>query len=148
MYIEIVWIAQSFVTKLGMVVHHHELEILVEKLVKVTVRAYLIRIWLSAIDSEQMILLQPDLVWWCIILSQSAQWKIGLLWSIIGGSCHKYNFCHDKRFVATKHIFWCNKSMLVATKYLSQQKLYLWQLPPVIVVKVTKKVKVTHKKKV
>ena len=50
-------------------------------------------------------------------------------------------FCHDKNmlvlsrqhvFVMTKHIFCCNKSMLVTTNVLSWQKLYLWQLPPII----------------
>ena len=41
--------------------------------------------------------------------------------TIIGGSCHKYNFCRDKRvFFATKD----EKNMLVTTKLcLSQQKL-------------------------
>ena len=43
--------------------------------------------------------------------------------SIIGGSCHKYNFCHDQKFfcdkhifVVTKHIFYRDKSMIVMTK--------------------------------
>ena len=37
--------------------------------------------------------------------------------AIIGGSCHKYNFCRDKHvFVATKHVFSHDKSMLAATK--------------------------------
>ena len=35
--------------------------------------------------------------------------------SITGSSCHKYHFCHD-------------------TSFLSWQKWYLWQLPPVILV--------------
>ena len=45
-------------------------------------------------------------VWWC-------------LWNTIGGNCHKYNFCHDKRvIVVTKH-----RSMLVVTNIiLSRQK--------------------------
>ena len=54
-----------------------------------------------------------------------------LLDAIIGGSCHKYHFCHNKSFVltntfvVTKHVFCCNKSMLVV---LSWQKLcLLWQ---------------------
>ena len=49
--------------------------------------------------------------------------------SIIGSSCHKYQFCHDKRssccdkhmFVVTKHVFCRDKSMLVVTKLLSQE---------------------------
>ena len=43
----------------------------------------------------------------------------GLLF-IISGSCHKYHFCHDKRylhnFVATKDVFCCDKPVFVATK--------------------------------
>ena len=49
--------------------------------------------------------------------------------SIIVMSCHKYQFCHDKRssccdkhmFVVTKHVFCHDKSMLVMTKLLSQE---------------------------
>ena len=38
--------------------------------------------------------------------------------SVIGGSCHKYNFCCDNKhmFVVTKHVFCHDKSMLVVTK--------------------------------
>ena len=40
-------------------------------------------------------------------------------------------------FLATKNVFCCDKHVcrnhvFVATKHLSQQKLYLWQLPPII----------------
>ena len=52
---------------------------------------------------------------------------------IIGGSCHKYNFCRDKSFVPTK-IFCRDKHNFVATKLLSRQAYfcrdntrYLWQ---------------------
>ena len=55
--------------------------------------------------------------------------------SIIGRSCHKYHFCHNKHvFVVTKHLFgvtkvclsrktllWCDKNMFVATNLLSRQ---------------------------
>ena len=59
-----------------------------------------------------------------------------MLWSIIGGSCHKYhfsrgNFSRNKTFVATnisrdkhnftKHVFCRDRSILVTTKRLSQQ---------------------------
>ena len=65
--------------------------------------------------------------------------------SIIGRSCHKYNFCCDKHnfvmtkllswkayFCCNKHIFCCDKSVLVTTKHLSRQTLWqqhylLWQ---------------------
>ena len=57
-----------------------------------------------------------------------------MMFCIIGQSCHKYHFCHDKYvFVATKHVFCRNKSMLAATKRLSRQnyvcrdKIYLSQ---------------------
>ena len=36
--------------------------------------------------------------------------------NIIGGSYHKYHFCHGKSFVATKHVFCRDKNMLFATK--------------------------------
>ena len=63
------------------------------------------------------------------MLALSLPW----LWcyTIIGRSCHKYIFCRDKSFVVTnmfvvthafgmtKHIFYCDKSMLVGTKLLS-----------------------------
>ena len=47
---------------------------------------------------------------------------------IIGGSCHEYHFCRGKHvFVATKHVFCHDKSMLVAitffsTKYICRDK--------------------------
>ena len=50
--------------------------------------------------------------------------------TIIGRSCHKYNFCRDKcfvvccdklMFVMTKHVFCRDKSMLVVTKLLLLQ---------------------------
>ena len=41
---------------------------------------------------------------------------------VIGKSCYKYRFCRDKHmFVATKHVFCYNRSMLVVKKLLSQQ---------------------------
>ena len=43
--------------------------------VKVTARAHTIKIWLSAISSELLILWQPNLVWWYIITSPSILWK-------------------------------------------------------------------------
>ena len=51
------------------------------------------------------------------------------LWSVVGGSCHKYHFCRDKTFVATRllsrqtHV--CRNKTLLSqqnfVKYLSQQ---------------------------
>ena len=47
---------------------------------------------------------------------------ISKLQYINGGSCHTYNFCHDKQvFVTTKHVFCHDKCMLVMTKVLSRQ---------------------------
>ena len=42
-------------------------------------------------------------------------------------------FYHDKpTFVVTKDVFFHDKHVFVVTKHLSQQKLYLWHLPPMI----------------
>ena len=47
----------------------------------------------------------------------------GLSLPIIGGSCHKYHFCRDKRlFVATKDVFCRDKSKLVATNVFCRDK--------------------------
>ena len=43
--------------------------------VKVTVRAHVIKIWLCAMSSELLILLQPNSIWWYIIINQSALLK-------------------------------------------------------------------------
>ena len=44
------------------------------------------------------------------------------LQSIIGRSCHEYNFCRNKHvFVTTKYVFCRDKSMLATTTKLSQQ---------------------------
>ena len=42
--------------------------------VKVTVKVYIIKIWLSAMSSELLILLQQTLVWWHIIVSWLVLW--------------------------------------------------------------------------
>ena len=42
-----------------------------------------------------------------------------VLQTIIGGRCHKYNFCCYKKNCRYKHVFCHNKSMLVVTKLLS-----------------------------
>ena len=47
--------------------------------------------------------------------------------------CEFFYFCRDKHnFVATKEVFCGNKHVFVTTKLLSRQKLYFWQLPPMI----------------
>ena len=53
---------------------------------------------------------------------------------IIGGSCYKYHFCRDKsfvstnRFVATKHVFCHDKSMLLLRQnYVCHDKIFLSQ---------------------
>ena len=74
---------------------------------------------------------------------------------IIGGSCHKYHFCRDKSVFFARSTYLClsrqnyRKIMFVATNIrrdkgfvatsilLSRQKLYLWQLPPMILLKVS-----------
>ena len=71
---DIFWTAQPFVTKLGLVIHHHEPKCLVEKLI-----CYLQGHWEGSynenmtaftISSELQILLQPNLERWCSIISQ------------------------------------------------------------------------------
>ena len=45
----------------------------------------------------------------------------------------RQNFCLVKHtLVATKDVLCRDKHVFVATKHLSRQKLYLWQLPPVL----------------
>ena len=46
---------------------------------------------------------------------------------IISGSCHKHHFCRDKCFVATKHVFCCNKSMLAVTTFVATKLCLSWQ---------------------
>ena len=55
------------------------------------------------------------------IISIPLQGRARVFVCIIGRSCYKYNFCRNKTFVTTKHVFCCNKSMLAVTKLLSQQ---------------------------
>ena len=45
--------------------------------------------------------------------------------------------CGKHTFVVAKDVSCCDKHMFVATKLLSQQKRYLWQLPPMILLSVT-----------
>ena len=82
------WITEPLTTKLGMVMHHHEPTCLPKRLigflkVKVTVKAHVMKIWLSNMSSGLLILLQLNLVWWHSIISFIVFWKdwIALLWS-------------------------------------------------------------------
>ena len=70
--------------------------------------------------------------WRCSTWSSESAATCCHSWSVprgtIGGSRHKYHFCRDKTFcrdkyvfVATKHVFYHDKSMLVTTKHLSRQ---------------------------
>ena len=43
--------------------------------IKVPVKAHIIKIWLSIISSELLILLLPYQVWWCTIINLSVLWK-------------------------------------------------------------------------
>ena len=75
---EIFWTAEPCITNLGMVMHHHEPEcndkgcFTVIK-IKVTVKAYVIEIWLSAVSSEPLVLLQPNFGF------MAHQYKLGFL---------------------------------------------------------------------
>ena len=95
-----------------------------------TIRAWVSQLGLSAHLPEVYVKAhKPDLASHCLKL-------------IIGGSCHKYHFCHDNSFVTTDPCFvmtsillsWQNTSFvmtntcllwqkLVATKILSQQNI-------------------------
>ena len=78
----------NLLLQLFMLMHYHELECLVKRWfavlkVKVTVKVHIIKIWLSTIPSEVLIHLQPNLVWWYIIISWVVLWKdwIAVLYS-------------------------------------------------------------------
>ena len=78
----IFWTVEHFVTKFGMMMHHHEPECHVGKKlfaafkVRVTARADMTEIWpFSIIYAELLILWQPNMMWWYIIISRSALWK-------------------------------------------------------------------------
>ena len=82
------WTAGPLTTKLGMVMHHYELDCPPEGLLSSRSKSqwrmnHTIKILLSNISSELLILLQPDLVWWHIIIRWIVLWKdrIALLWS-------------------------------------------------------------------
>ena len=79
---DIFWTAEHFVTKLGMVIQHCDPDCHAEKelsaVFKVKVMAsahYDQKMDLPAITSELLIPGQPNLVWWYIIIFQSALWK-------------------------------------------------------------------------
>ena len=67
--------AEPFTAKLGVAMHHYELDIFFQKdwfavfKVKVTVKDHIIKIWLSNMFSELLILLQVNLVRLHIIIS-------------------------------------------------------------------------------
>ena len=71
--------------------------------VKVTVKGYIIKIWLFTVSSKLLILLQPDLVWWYVFISQSVLWENWIdkvkvtakVQNVLFGPCHlnHWNFC-------------------------------------------------------
>ena len=77
---EIFWTAEPFITNLGTVMHHHDPECNAKGCftvikIKVTVKAYVIEIWLSAVSSELLILLQPDFRLTVHYISWVVLWK-------------------------------------------------------------------------
>ena len=71
----VIWTADPFAAKLGLMAHHHTLDCLVKRLdcsvvvkVKVTkgLKFYWMVIWI--IPPQLLNLLKPNLVWWCIIM--------------------------------------------------------------------------------
>ena len=82
---DIFWIAEAFNSKLGIGMHHYQPGCYPKRLVccfkvKVTVKDHIIKIWLSNISSEVLIILPLNLVWWHIIM---------VWWHIIIMSCEK-----------------------------------------------------------
>ena len=70
------WTAYAFSTKLGLMVHYHKPKCFMEKLYccvqghghsKISKCQWM---FVKMISSESLNLLLPDLVWWCIIMSQ------------------------------------------------------------------------------
>ena len=56
--------------------------------------------------------------------TQLPQQSVSMMcWTIIGGICHKYNFCHNKSFVVTNRcLSWQNTSFVMTKICLSWQK--------------------------
>ena len=80
---DIFWTAHPFVTKLGMVMHHHRPECHVERLSSQSRSQWgLIQsdITISTVCTELLILLQPNLIGWYIIISGVSCVNIWLLW--------------------------------------------------------------------
>ena len=94
--------------------------------------------WIGAVSSDYIVLPVDDYHLSSQCLSQQMFVTTKLLSRQIFVSANIIlswqNFCHvmTNTFVMIKHVFCCDKSMLVATKLLSWQKLYLWQLSPMI----------------
>ena len=79
----IFWIADTFATKLGLIVHYHKLECFMGKWdcgvqgqghSKISKCQWM---FVQMIFSELLNLLLPNLVWWCIIMSQIVSQKKG-----------------------------------------------------------------------
>ena len=111
---DFVWTISNEPLKLGIVVYYHELECHAKKLVCYlqgqdhSEGIYNHSITISTVSSKLLIHLQPNLVWWYIILSQSILWKIGLLYSrsrsqlkikMSMNDCPNYIFWTTKQFV-------------------------------------------------
>ena len=82
------WIVEPFTTKFGMVMHHCEPECLSERLLfclqgQGQNKDFMMKIWLSCIFSELLILLRLNWVWWQLMISWIVLWRdwIALLWS-------------------------------------------------------------------
>ena len=60
----------------------------------------------STIPSNLVIHLQPNLVWWYIIISWNVVWKIGLLWS---ANVWNVNKCLSRRYFLNRSTF-CNQT--------------------------------------
>ena len=82
----IFWTVDSLATKLGLMIHHHKPECLVKNIGLLHSRSrsqWMVKmsIFVQMISAKLPNILLPNLVLWCINMSQSACKKIGLLFS-------------------------------------------------------------------
>jgi len=113
----ILWTAQPFVTKHGMVMHYHDTrqnfmgkDWVAIFVVKVTMRTHVAKIWLSAMSSELLILLQPNLLWWYSVIIMCLAVFAKRLHCCVEGECEKrfkivINVCLD-------NIFWTAETFI------------------------------------
>ena len=74
--------------------------------------------WSASWSISSLPTCRPSLVFCC---------KVNSRHRIIGGSCHKDHFCCNKKFVATKLSFCCDKSACCDKTFVVRKVCLLWQ---------------------